>query len=184
MKKWRPGELIYLNLPLHPGSKLDRQPPSPPTASTNTFGRNMGYPGVELAWKSGSDDNWISYYDVFRDGTPLDKVAKGTFYFDHSAGADLAANYEICTVDGAGNTSAKIAARGPTGPRAVVFDDAPGGSVNYNGQWEHQTGLGPAHAGTLSVSNQKGAAAQLQFEGARPALHPTCRGRRQGRGHD
>ena len=70
----------------------------------------MGYPGVELSWKPGSDNNWVSYYELFRDGVALDKVAKGAFYFNHSAGADLAANYEVRTVDGAGNVSPKIAA--------------------------------------------------------------------------
>ena len=30
LEKMAPGELIYLNLPLHPGSKLDRQAPTPP----------------------------------------------------------------------------------------------------------------------------------------------------------
>ena len=30
LKKMAPGELIYLNLPLHPGSKLDKEPPTAP----------------------------------------------------------------------------------------------------------------------------------------------------------
>ena len=106
------GELIYLNLPLHPGSKRDQQAPTPPHAVSKRKAENMGYPGVELTWKAGKDNNWVSYYEVFRDGAALDKVAKGTFYFDHSAGADLAARYEIRTVDGAGNVSARVAAKG------------------------------------------------------------------------
>ena len=112
------------------------------------------HPGIELAWKPGSDDNWVSYYQVFRNGVALNKVAKGTFYFDHSAGADLAARYEICTVNDAGNASAKIAAKGHAGLPAQAFDDADA-VVRYSGQWDHQAGLLPAHAGTLSVSNQK-----------------------------
>ena len=98
-----PGELIYLNLPLHPGSKLDKQPPTAPARSSSDAAENMGYPGVELHWKPGTDDNWISCYEVFRNGRAIDKVAKGPFYFDHSAGADLAARYQVRTVDGAGN---------------------------------------------------------------------------------
>ena len=87
---------------------------------------NMGYPGVELTWKPGTDNNWISYYEVFRDGVAIDKVAKGTYYFDHSAGADLAAQYEVRTVDGAGNASPPAAAAGPGGQaRPRSFDDAP-----------------------------------------------------------
>jgi hypothetical protein len=118
------GELIYLNLPLHPGSKGDQQPPTAPHAVNKRKTENMGYPGVELSWKAGTDNNWVSCYEVFRDGAALDKVAKGTFYFDHSAGADQAARYEIRTVDGAGNVSARVAAKGPTAKPAHVFDDA------------------------------------------------------------
>ncbi|MCC6822813.1 MAG: hypothetical protein IT579_18945, partial [Verrucomicrobia subdivision 3 bacterium] len=60
--KMPPGELIYLNLPLHPGSKLDVKPPKPPQTVVKRSGENMGYPGVELSWNAGKDDNWISYY--------------------------------------------------------------------------------------------------------------------------
>jgi hypothetical protein len=130
----------------------------------------MGYPGVELAWKAGSDNNWISYYEVFRNGTALDKVSKGTFYFDHSAGADLAAHYEICTVDGAGNASGKTSAQGSAGRPATILDDAPGCGFKYSGEWDHQKNLLLAHAQTLSVSSQKGATAELQLEGKRVML--------------
>jgi len=44
----------------------------------------MGYPGVELTWEDAVDNNWVSYYEIFRNGELIDKVAKGTFYFDHS----------------------------------------------------------------------------------------------------
>ena len=123
-EKMAPGELIYLNLPMHPGSALDKEAPKPPSAIDKKRAENMGFPGVELKWQAGSDNNWISYYEIFRDGVSLDKVAKGTYYFDHSAGADLAANYEIRTVDGAGNVSERIAAQGASGTRSRVIDDA------------------------------------------------------------
>src|ERR1035437_5073159 len=125
----------------------------------------MGYPGVGLNWKPGTDDNWVSYYEVFRDGAALDKVAKGTFYFDHSAGADLAANYEIRTVDGAGNVSARVAAQGPVARPAKVFDDAAGDSIKFGGEWKHEDNLLLTHDHTLSASNQKGASAELSFNG-------------------
>lgn len=167
LEKMAPGELVYLNLPLHPGSTLDREPPGPASEAQKHAGQNMGYPGVELRWKAGSDNNWISYYEVIRNGQPIDKVAKGTYYFDHSAGADLAAAYEICTVDGAGNRSAKVPASGKAGKAAQVVDDAPGSGVTYSGAWQHQSKLPPAHAGTLSVSNTKGATAEVSVEGRR-----------------
>jgi hypothetical protein len=126
----------------------------------------MGYPGVELTWKPGSDDNWISYYEVFRNGTGIDKVAKGTYYFDHSAGADPAAKYEVRTVDGAANVSSKVAADGPAARPSRIVDDA-SSDLRCTGAWKRQSGLQPAHAGTLSSSNQKGATVELAFEGKR-----------------
>ena len=39
---------------------------------------NMGYPGVELTWKPGTDDNWVSYYQILRNGAAIDRVAKGS----------------------------------------------------------------------------------------------------------
>jgi hypothetical protein len=166
IEKMAPGELIYLNLPLHPGSKLDKTPPTPPSAVTKRRGENMGQPGVEIAWKAGSDDNWIAYYEIFRDGVALDKVSHGTFYFDHSAGADPAASYEIRTVDGAGNVSAKVVAEGPAGKRCVVVDDAPGAEgFTYKGDWQHVSSQQPAHLGTVSWSERKDAAVEVTFEG-------------------
>lgn len=165
IEKMLPGELIYLNLPMHPGSKLDTIPPSAPTNAVKRLGENMGYPGVELAWKQGSDNNWISYCEVFRNGISIDKVSKGEFYFDHSAGADLAANYEIRTVDGAVNVSQKIAAAGPPANPARVYDDSPSGGITFTGDWEKKTDQIYAYNGTLTFSNQKGATAELTFEG-------------------
>ncbi|MGA2656376.1 MAG: hypothetical protein ABSH34_02550 [Verrucomicrobiota bacterium] len=165
IEKALPGDLVYLNLPMHPGSKLDTQPPRPPSNLTKRQAQNMGYPGVELAWKPGKDNNWISYYEIFRNGAFLDKLAKGTFYFDHSAGADLAANYEVRSVDGAGNVSGKVPVSGPAAQPAKVLDDAPGSGIEFAGDWQRQTGIAPAYAGTLTRSNQKGAAAELAFEG-------------------
>jgi hypothetical protein len=162
-----PGELIYLNLPLHPGSKLDKEPPIAPTDVQKQVAENMGYPGVELTWKPATDNNWLSYYEVFRDGSAIDRVAKGVYYFDHSAGADLAAKYEVRTVDGAGNVSPMALAAGDAAKRSGVFDDAPGGAVGYAGGWQSRSGFLPAFLGTLTASNQKGATASLAFNGKR-----------------
>lgn len=127
----------------------------------------MGYPGVEVAWKPGSDNNWVSYYEVLRDGSVLDKVAHGCFYFDHSAGADPAAAYAVRTVDGAGNVSKSRPAAGSAAARATVVDDAPGAGVTYAGDWKHESGLQPAHHGTISLCDQKGASVEVSFEGRR-----------------
>lgn len=159
------GELIYLNLPLHPGSKLDTSAPKPPGGVIKHTADNMGYPGVELIWKPGTDDNWVSYYEVFRNGIALDKVAKGTFYFDHSAGADQAARYEVRTVDGAGNASARVSAEGLAPKPSQILDGAASDSMRFAGEWKHDTNLLLAHDHTLSASNQKGASVELKFDG-------------------
>ncbi len=161
-----PGELIYLNLPLHPGSKRDHQPPTTPVNLTKNSAENMGYPGVELHWTPGTDNNWISGYEILRNGQTIDQVVKGVFYFDHSAGADLAACYQVRTVDGAGNLSPPAQASGPSVPPATVFDDVDQ-AVTYRGAWQHQTGLQPAHAETISSASDRGAAMELTFEGKR-----------------
>jgi hypothetical protein len=159
--------LIYLNLPLHPGSKFDKEPPTAPAEVHKQAAENMGYPGVELTWKAGSDNNWVSFYDVYRNGQAIDRVAKGTYYFDHSAGADLSAKYEVCTVDGSGNASPKTAASGPAAAAVRIVDDTPGAGLVYTGEWQRQKDLQPAHAGTLSQSSATGASAVFEFAGTR-----------------
>ena len=166
--KMPPGELIYLNLPLHPGSRLDKNPPTPPGPLVAKSAENMGYPGVELTWKPGGDDNWVSHYEVFRDGKLIDKVAKGAYCFDHSAGADVHAKYEIRTVDGAGNTSANAAFAPVRGRAGVVIDDADP-AISFTGRWE-QAAPFPAHAGTIRSCKDKGGSVELTVEGKRVLL--------------
>ena len=167
IEKMLTGELVYLNLPLHPGNKLDKEPPTPPKDFKKQWAENMGYPGVELTWKPGTDNNWVSCCDVFRNGKPLDRIAKGCYYFDHSAGADLAAKYEIHTVDGANNVSAGTVAEGPAAPPSTILDDVPSDSVKYAGAWQRHVGLLPAHDTTLSVSKDPKATVTVRFEGKR-----------------
>ena len=42
LEKMPPGELIYLNLPLHPGSKLDKEPPTAAERRAEARGREHG----------------------------------------------------------------------------------------------------------------------------------------------
>ena len=64
------GELIYLGLPMHPGSSADKVPPAAPGVALKTVGTHMNTIGVEVSWSPGHDDNWISYYNVYRNGAP------------------------------------------------------------------------------------------------------------------
>ena len=111
------GELIFLNLPHYPGSGTDHVPPSSPSSVTKRLGTNLGVQGIELSWSPSHDDNWISYYEVHKNGKLVGKTAKGTFFFDHSdsARSDLDANFEVAAVDGDGNHSATVSAQKTAG---------------------------------------------------------------------
>jgi hypothetical protein len=90
--------------------------PEPPTKVTKRQGTNLGTFGVELAWSPGRDNNWISYYEILRNGVVIGKSAIGTFFFDHSdRGCDVAARYEVRTVDGDGNRSSLVTAQAVSG---------------------------------------------------------------------
>ena len=168
MSKMEPGELIYLNLPMHPGSRLDTEAPQPPSGVTKVRASNMGYPGIEIRWQPGSDNNWISYYEILRNGISIDRVAKGTFYFDHSAGADLAAAYAVRTVDGAGNLSGLVQAQGSPAIPSRIVDDAAGDGTKFSSGWQHQKEEPlVAYDGTITSTDKKGATAELTFEGKR-----------------
>jgi hypothetical protein len=103
---------------------------------------------------------------VLRNDTVVDKVAKGLFYFDHSAGADIAAKYQVRTVDGAGNLSGLVKAQGPSGKPAVILDDAQG-TISFSGNWQRETNLQPAYEGTISRSDEKGASFSFSVEGSK-----------------
>ncbi len=98
------GELIYLNMPYHPGNKIDKTPPTTPTGVSKNTANNLGHNGIEIIWSPSTDDHWLSYYEIYMNGIIIDKVAKGTYYFD-DGNTDINANYQVKAVDGAGNKS-------------------------------------------------------------------------------
>ena len=103
-------ELIYLGLPNHPGSGSDSTPPSAPGNVIKRVDTNLGVTGVELHWSPATDNNWLSYYQIYRDGKPIDRVSTGTFYFDHSLEANGDCEYGVQAVDGDGNGSPTVTA--------------------------------------------------------------------------
>jgi len=177
MPKILPGEILYLNLPYHPGNQLDKQPPTPPQRVTVRRGENMGYPGVEVSWKLGSDDHWLSHYLIYRDGQLIDKVAKGTFYFDHSLGADIAVEYAIASVDGSGNKSSVAKAPTESADRLDIYDDS-NDAINFTGSWKRERDDYWADGKTMTSSNKAGDTLQFQFTGRRmiwfTKLGPEC----------
>jgi hypothetical protein len=107
-----PGELVFLNLSNCPGSGTDKTPPNPPQHVTKRLGTNLGIQGVEVSWKAGTDNNWVSYGEIFKDGAVITKAAIGSFFFDYHGNPleNLRARYEVRTVDGDGNRSPSVAA--------------------------------------------------------------------------
>ncbi len=100
-----PGELIYLGLPHRPGSGQDQTAPTPPATVLARRETNIGHSGVGLYWSAGTDESWLSYYEVKRGEEVLGKVSLGTYYFDHAEGWDPEAAYAVRSVDGDGNVS-------------------------------------------------------------------------------
>ncbi len=99
------GECIFLNLPNRPGSGKDKTAPSAPGRVLSRSEENLGYTGIGIYWSAGSDDNWVSRYEVRRGDRLINKVATGTYYFDRSEGWDSGAEYSVRTIDGDGNVS-------------------------------------------------------------------------------
>lgn len=146
-----PGELIFFGLPNYPGSGADHTPPSDPTDVQKKVGANMGVTGVEIEWQPSTDNNWISYYQIYRDGKMIDKVAKGTYYFDHSSGAEnIVADYSVQAVDGDGNASGKIEALKEEGGPIIYTAQGSflaGKDYSYQGanRWSYEEWTGPSH---------------------------------------
>ena len=60
----------------------DKTPPGPPRRVTKRIGTNLGIQGVEVAWEPGSDNNWVSHYEVLKEGLIVGKAAIGVCLFD------------------------------------------------------------------------------------------------------
>jgi len=137
------GELIFLNLPNFPGSGTDHVPPTPPSNVAKRLGTNLGVQGIELSWLPGTDDHWISYYEVLKNGRLIGRVAKGTFFFDHSDSArnDINAVFEIRTVDGDGNRSQAMTAQ-KNGSQPQIYEALGDFSpTQFEKQWAYEEEL-------------------------------------------
>jgi hypothetical protein len=134
------GELIFFNLPDFPGSGADHVPPSPPSKVEKQLGTNLGVQGIELSWLPGTDDHWISYYEVLKNGRPIGKAAIGTFFFDHSDTArnDINAVFEVRTVDGDGNRSQTVTARKVAGQPQIYEALGDFSPAQSGKQWKYE----------------------------------------------
>jgi hypothetical protein len=104
------------------------------------LGTNLGVEGIELTWSPSEDDNWISYYEIHKNGRLIGRAAKGIYFFDHSDSArnDVDDTFEVSAVDGDGNRSpAATAQKAAGGPQIyeALGDFSPTQSVN---QWTYE----------------------------------------------
>ena len=105
IKRQKPADMIYLGLPNMPGNQSDAVDPAPPGCALKRYETNLGYSGIGIYWSAGTDNNWISYYEIARDGQVIGRAATGTFYFDRSIGYNLNATYTVRTIDGDSSAS-------------------------------------------------------------------------------
>jgi hypothetical protein len=143
LEKIAAGELIFLNLPHYPGSGTDQVAPSPPAGVTKRLGTNLGVQGIEVTWRPSHDDNWISYYEIHKNGKLIGKTAKGSFFFDHSDSArnDIDASFEVAAIDGDENRSPAVIAEMTAGePRTyeALGDFSPAQSIK---QWAYEEAI-------------------------------------------
>ncbi|MBM3241976.1 hypothetical protein FJZ31_37370 [Candidatus Poribacteria bacterium] len=135
----QPGELIYLNLPHRPGSGRDQGRPHPPGRVLTRRETNLWFCGVGIYWSPGSDDNWVSHYEIRRGSEILGKTCTGTYFFDRSEGWNPKAEYSVRTVDGDGNVSDWTYAT-PLADEPQIFS-ALGGHFSKSGRegWRAET---------------------------------------------
>ena len=157
-----PGELIYFGLSDMPGAGRDATPPTAPGRAFARCETNIGHSGVAVYWSPGFDDNWISLYEVSRDGNVIGKVSIGTYYFDHSPGWNINAPYAVRAVNGEGKTSEWTSAeRMRDGPNAYA---ALGGHFSQTGRdgWKAETSAdGRTFVGMTWVPPTRSAAGDL-----------------------
>ncbi|MCU1305097.1 MAG: hypothetical protein JWQ87_5381 [Candidatus Sulfotelmatobacter sp.] len=137
------GELIFLNLPDYPGSGTDHVPPTSPGNVTKRLATNLGVQGIEIKWSASHDDTWLSYYELRKNAKLIGRVAKGTFFFDHtdSARNDVDLTFEVFAVDGDGNRSPAVAAQkipGEPPTYAALGDFSP---TQLEHQWVYEEAL-------------------------------------------
>ena len=140
------GELIFLNLPKYPGSGTNHVPPSSPANVTKRLGTNLGTQGIELSWSLSSPstpsqlDEWISYYEIHKNGQLIGKAAKGTFFFDHSdfARGEIDARFEVEAVDGDGNHSPRVSAQKTAGDRKTYEALGDFSSTQSSHHWSYE----------------------------------------------
>lgn len=98
------GDLVWLNVTNYPGSGTDATAPSAPTGVAKASATEMGVSGVAVTWNHSTDNNWVSRYEVLRNGNIV--TTSGQVNYAFIEGGALGDTYEVRAVDGDGNKSA------------------------------------------------------------------------------
>lgn len=165
------GEMLLFNVTDYPGSGTDTTAPNAPGSPTQQTAIHMDRYGIELNWTAATDNNWLSHYEIERNGVVIDKVTKGTFYFHE--GGSLSDTFKVRAVDGDGNTSAFVAATalpgGPADPGSTpvpniyrAFTDF--SSVQGHKNWAYLQQYRPI-TGHLYLTNMKWDATNQWWQG-------------------
>jgi hypothetical protein len=162
------GEVVYLGLREHPGGGSDATAPTAPSGVAATAATNVSYPGVDVRWSAGTDDNWVSHYDVYREGVKIGSTAKGTYYHDHTPGASPYAHYAVKTIDGDGNASPSASSSPPHGEAATAVDDA---AMTASSGVARLTGQTGNFDDTLSAASSSSDAIDYRFQGSAVTLY-------------
>ena len=96
IRKVTASEVIYFNVQDRPGMGTDHIPPTTPEWIRTTEEYWMGHKGIGVEWAAASDNVFVSYYQLYKNGQPLAKVSTGTYYFDISGEKGT---YSVCAVD-------------------------------------------------------------------------------------
>jgi hypothetical protein len=107
------GVIAWIGVTNYPGAGTDTTLPTAPTSPAKVSATYMSKAGVKITWAGGTDNNWVSYFDIERlDGTSWVLAGRSPtvkFYFDPAeSGGSLSKSYRIRTVDGDGNASAWV----------------------------------------------------------------------------
>ncbi len=99
---------------------------SPPSVATGLNAENVGFNSFMMYWNASTDDNAVSHYEIYRDGTYLtsttDTVTKVNYLIPGST-----ADYTVVAVDIADNKASESA------PLNVSLESKP---VDYNYSWQ------------------------------------------------
>ncbi len=128
------GELVWFNLPDFPfGGKTLK--PKKPVAVYKRAENNIKTLGVGI-YISCEDDEGKYYYEIRRNGELLVCLARGGFYFDYTAKADIKAKYTVSAVGFDGTATESVEATELA--CGVSYISALG---NYSGKEEHYNGF-------------------------------------------